>query len=143
MNLHGRSSLDPRWTRHHNRVVRGFMLAKIKVVRKNPNVELRRDPVTKKYIGQFETIVEETWARIQPYGIMGDRVVAQDPTGRRLMRVQVENLALDIELDDVIHILESPADEQLVDYTMQVRSAVGSSNSWIRDLVCEMDLKGS
>lgn len=142
MPLNSRSSLDPRWTRHHRKPVVGFMVATIKVTRKDPFGELTYNPVTRQYGGVFDTIYIGK-ARIQPYGIIGDQIVAQDPTGRRLMRVQLKDLQTGINLDDTIQIIDSPNDPELLGFSLEVRGTIGSSNSWVTDLVCEANLKWS
>lgn len=116
------------------------MLAKVRVFRKNPGVKPTYDPATKTWAGDFEEIYVGN-ARIQPYGITGDVVVAQDPTGRRLMRVQVEDKITGINIDDMLEVTYCEDNPELELYTMEVRSAISSSNSWVTDLVCEADLK--
>ena len=146
MKLYARGALDPRWTTHHLPVVASFMLATIKVVRKLPSTESARpvyDPVTKTWSGTFDTVIDNVQARIQPYGIIGDMVDGQDTTGRRLMRVQIESKETSIHLDDQIIILSSPENPELEDYVLEVRGAIGSSNQWVTDLVCEANLKAN
>lgn len=142
MNLNSRSSLDPRWTKHHVSVPRGFMIADIKVIRKSgdPTVRPVYDPATRTWSGTFTTIFEGK-ARVQPYGIIGDQIVAQDTTGRRLMRVQIESKGTSIQLDDMLEIVSSMDDPELANYNLEVRGAIGSSNAWLTDLVCEANLK--
>lgn len=140
MYLNSRSSLDPRWTTHEVPVVRGFMLATIKVVRKMPDVEPTYDQATGLWTGHFVDVWSGK-ARVQPYGIIGDQIVAQDPTGRRLMRVQIEQKNTGITLDDMLYVISSPEDPELTNFTMEVRGSIGSSNSWVTDLVCEANLK--
>jgi len=135
-----RTSLDPRWTRNQTSVAVGFMVATVRVIRKDPNVKAIYDPVTKTWAGGF-TEVFVGKARIQPYGITGDQIVGQDPTGRRLMRVQVESKLTLINIDDMLEVIDSPANPELTLFTMEVRSTISSSNSWLSDLVCEADLK--
>lgn len=144
MKLMSRSAIDPRWTRHHTPVAASFMLATIKVIRKLPSTEaprLQYDPDTGTYSGQFITVLEGINARIQPYGIIGDMVVGQDTTGRRLMRVQIENVETSIHLDDIIIVTDVGDNPELTAYTMEVRGAISSSNAWLTDLVCEANLK--
>lgn len=143
MALNARTSLDPRWTRHHTPVVTGFMLATIRVIRKLPiDGELTYNKDLRKYEGgQFETIVENIQARIQPFGIIGDMVVGQDPTSRRLMRVQIENVQTGINLDDQLFVTDCPDNPDLTGYMLEVRGAISSSNAWLTDLVCEADNK--
>lgn len=140
MNLNGRSSLDPRWTKHHTPVVAGFMLATINVVRKvaGQNVSYNQD--TKTYDAAV-TPVYTGLARIQPFGIIGDMVVGQDTTSRRLMRVQIDNLETGINVDDIINITSSPDAPELVTFRLEVRGTISSSNAWVTDLVCEADTK--
>lgn len=142
MPLNSRSALDPRWTRHHVKPVVGFMVATVKVTRKDPFAELTYNPITRQYSGTFQTIFVGK-ARVQPYGIIGDQIVAQDPTGRRLMRVQIAELQTGINLDDMVEIIESPNDPELTGFSLEVRGTIGSSNSWVTDLVCEANLKWS
>jgi hypothetical protein len=145
MNLNGRASLDPRWTTHHVGAVEGFMLATIKVTRKLPSTA-GATPVynqaTKTWSGgTFTTVLDNTPARIQFYGLGGDNVVGQDTTSRRLMRVQITDKTSDVNVDDIVTILTCPDDPMLTKYQLEVRGAIGSSNSWIRELTCEADLK--
>ncbi len=144
MHLLGRSSLDPRWTTHHVPVVVGFMLATITVIRKDPDavVTYNQGAGTYSYSGgNVDTIITDTQARIQPYGIIGDQVVGQDTTGRRLMRVQIETKSSGVKLDDMIIVTACPDDPELTNFTLEVRGSIGSSNSWVTDLVCEANLK--
>lgn len=142
MGLNARASLDPRWTTHHVRVVEGFMLASIKVVRKvTIGGEAVYDRATKTYSNiTFETVFTGK-ARIQPYGISGDQIVGQDLTARRLMRVQIADVVTGIEVDDMVYVTDSPGAPELVDYQLDVRGAVSSSNQWVTDLVCEANMK--
>jgi hypothetical protein len=143
MNVYGRGALDPRWTRHHTDVVASFMLATIKVIRKIPGASLVYNQETQTYTGGFETVLENVKARIQPYGIIGDMVVGQDTTGRRLLRVQMEGVQSAVHLDDMLIVTASPEAPELMDYTIEVRGAISSSNPWVTDLVCEADLKAA
>jgi hypothetical protein len=145
VNLMSRGALDPRWTRHHTPVAASFMLATIDVVRKTPSTEATR-PTYNQATGKwsttsFETVVSNVKARIQPFGIMGDMVVGQDTTGRRLMRVQIEDIDTGIHLDDIIIVKTCPDNPELTKYTIEVRGAISSSNAWLTDLVCEADMK--
>lgn len=144
MGLNSRASLDPRWSRHHTPVAVGFMRATIKVIRKLPNDgELKYDYGTGQYTADFITVVDQIAARIQPFGIIGDMVVGQDSTSRRLMRVQIENVQTGINLDDHVVVLDCPDNPELLGYTFEVRGSVTSSNAWLTDLVVEADAKRS
>lgn len=145
MKLYSRGALDPRWTRHHTPVAADFMLATIKVIRKNPTTTGVRpvyDQATETWTTDaFEEILVDTPARVQPYGIIGDMVVGQDTTGRRLMRVQIENVETAVHMDDIVIVTACPDNPELTKYTLEVRGAISSSNAWLTDLVCEADLK--
>lgn len=161
MKLMSRGALDPRWTRHHTPVAASFMLATIKVIRKAPTtagVRPTYDPVTQtwqtngsgfgeQFVDEFEdgnvfaTILDNVSARVQPYGIIGDMVVGQDTTGRRLIRVQIENVETAIHVDDIVIVKFCKDNPELTKYTIEVRGALGSSNEWLTDLVCEADVK--
>jgi hypothetical protein len=141
MNLNSRSSLDPRWTTHHVKVAVGFMLASIRVIRKDPDAVQTYDQNTGLWSTDGFTVVFVGMARIQPYGIIGDQIVGQDATGRRLMRVQIESKDTGINLDDMLIVDSCPDDPELELFSMEVRGSIGSSNAWVTDLVCEADLK--
>lgn len=140
-----RTSLDPRWTRHHTPVASGFMLATVKVIRKLPSTQVAEptyDQTTGKWsTAQFETVLTDTKARLQPYGITGDMVVGQDTTSRRLIRVQIESVTTGIRIDDILIVTACEAFPDLLGYTHEVRNAIASSNAWLTDLVCETDAK--
>lgn len=140
MNLNKRPSIDPRWTTHHTPVVAGFMLAEISVTRKIAGAEVIYQPATRTYLGTFENVYQGR-ARIQPFGIIGDMVVGQDTTSRRLMRIQIDNLNTGINVDDMVRVTACPADPELMLFNIEVRGSIGSSNSWVTDLVCEADVK--
>lgn len=139
MNLNSRSALDPRWTKHHVPVAVSFMLATIRVIRKGTG-QLAYNQSTGTWTGQF-TEVFVGQARIQPYGIIRDELVAQDQTGRRLVRVQIENLSSNIQADDIITVTESVDSPELVHFMLDVRETITSSNPWTTDLVCEANVK--
>lgn len=146
MNVYGRGALDPRWTTHHTPVVASFMLATVRIVRKKTTVQgaqLVYDQTTGTYNtgGMFDTILDSTPARIQPYGNTADVVVAQDTTGRKLTRVQIEQKITGVHLDDMIIVEASPENPELAAYTMEVRGVLSSSNAWLTDIVAEANLK--
>lgn len=141
MGLNSRKPLDPRWTTHHISVPVGFMEARVRVIRKLPNSPRAYDQTTGTWNLDGFVLVFVGLARIQPYGIIGDQLVAQDATGRRLMRVQVKDKTTGIELDDMLLIDSAPDNPELTGYALEIRGAIGSSNAWVTDLVCEADLK--
>jgi len=141
MGANARAALDPRWTRHFKGVTSSFQVAKIRVTRRTLSDTLVYNQQTSQYETGGVVTVWEGMARVQPYGIIGDVIDAQDTTGRRLMRVQIQDMSAGITLDDTINILTCDNDPELCLYQLEVRGAIGSSNSWLRDLVCEANLK--
>lgn len=140
MNLNGRSSLDPRWVTHHVSVVEGFMLATVKIVRLDKTAEPVYNYTTKTYTAPTITVFEGK-ARVQPFGIMGDMVVGQDTTSRRLVHVEIASKETDANVDDILYITDCPEAPELRDYTLEVRGSVMASNAWVTRLVCEADTK--
>lgn len=123
------------------------MLATIKVVRKTPTTAAAApvyNPATRTWSGgTFTTIADNVKARIQPYGIIGDITVGQDTTGRRLIRVQIENTVTGIQPDDHLIVTSCPDNSELTGYLFEVRGALASSNAWHTELVCEADVKAN
>lgn len=141
--VNSRTSLDPRWTRHNTPVAAGFMIATITIKRKLPEQPaLKYDSATGKYTGGlFETVVTSVKARIQPFGVIGDMVVGQDTTSRRLMRFQIENVETGINQDDMIEVLECKDNPELKTFSFEVRGTISSSNAWLTDIIAEADTK--
>lgn len=141
MNVNGRSSLDPRWVDHNRSVVRGFMIADIKIVRLDPNgPKPVWNPATKSWTKTVASVWEGK-ARVQPFGIMGDMVVGQDTTSRRLVNVQVDDKETGVQVDDTLYIVNCPTAPELETYALEVRGSVMSSNAWVTTIVCEADTK--
>lgn len=141
MGLNRRSPLDPRWQKHHTSVPEGFMTAEIRIVRKLNTKKVTYNQETGKYDSDSVELIFEGKARIQPYGIIGDTLVAQDTTGRRLMRVQVPGLLTGITLDDMLSVTRCDSNPDLTTYSMEIRGAIGSTQAWLTDLVVEANLK--
>lgn len=119
------------------------MLATVTVKRKLPvDGAIDYDFTTGTYGGgQFEDVVVGVKARIQPFGIIGDMIVGQDATSRRLMRIQIENVQTGINIDDHVVVTDCPDNPELLNYTIEVRGAISSSNAWLTDLVAEANTK--
>ncbi len=141
MNLNSRSSLDPRWTDHHRSVAAGFMIADIKIVRLDPNASKPTWNAATKSWDRTVITVWEGKARVQPFGIMGDMVVGQDTTSRRLINVQVDDKETGANVDDTLYVTNCPTAPELEDYVLEVRGLVMSSNAWVTTIVCEADTK--
>lgn len=124
------------------------MIATITVIRKLPTTEAipaTYNQATETWVPgtSIHTIVKDVSARIQPYGIMGDMVVGQDTTGRRLIRVQIADRETGIHADDMLMVTHCADNPELKSYTFEIRGVVSSSNAWLTDIVAEADVKGA
>lgn len=142
MGINARSSLDPRWVTHHTRTIDGFKNCTVLIVRRDQDAE----PVYNKSTRTYTNVGDEVYtgrARIQPYGINLDLELANDPTARRLVLVQIEGKNLDIRTDDLLSVLTVDAgnNDDLIQYRYDIRGSIGSSLEWGTNLVCEANLK--
>lgn len=150
MSLNARRSLDARWLQHHSIVAKGFMIVQV-TLHRVLNGRAEWDPVT----GDVENNFEQIWtgqARVQPNKDWRVRHVesAVDPQLVQYARIQIPitegNKPPLIETDDVIFVLPpDPAstwrhDEDLTRYTFRVKNAMNSSNLWLRNLLCAVDM---
>ena len=140
MGINARRSLDPRWVDHHTRTIDGFKNCTVQITRRNLNVPIEYDPDTKEYTNAY-TVVYTGQARIQPYGINLDLEVANDPTARRLVLVQITGKNLGIETDDMLTVTAAENNTDLMLYKYDVRGSLGSSMEWGTNLVTEANLK--
>ena len=74
---------------------------------------------------------------------MGNMVVGQDTTGRRLIRVQITDRETGVHADDMLIVTLCPDNPELTKYTFEVRGVVSSSNAWLTDIVAEADVKAN
>jgi hypothetical protein len=142
MGINSRKSLHPRWTTHHIRTIDGFKNCMVKIMRPNPDAEMIYDPVTRTY-NNTSTVVYEGRARMQPYGINLDLEVANDPTARRLVLFQLEGKGLEINNDDMLQVVSTENNPDIMNYQYDIRGSIGSSLEWGTNLVCEANLKMS
>jgi hypothetical protein len=140
MGINARASLHPRWSGHNVRTIDGFKTCEVRITRRLPNTAVTYNPATKTY-NDPNTLVYEGVARMQPYGINEDIEVGLDPTARRLMLVQVQGKNLEINNDDVLEVISSPNNTDLLNYRYDVRGSIGSSVEWGTNLVVEVNLK--
>lgn len=140
-----RTALHPLWTKHHTSVAVAFMLGNAIFYRKAHGINTAvYNPVTRKWDGGREKIWEGK-IRLQPFGLAGDQMVAQDPTGRRVYRAQIETRESGIQVDDQMYLTEIEFDSapEMLNYVGEVRSTVTSTNSWLTDMTIEFDVKSS
>lgn len=143
MGINNRGPFHPAWAKTNGDVAAGFMTATIKVIRRKSDEVSTYNFQSGSWsvANDFEVIIENIKARVQPYGIIGDMTVAQDPTSRRLIRIQVRELETGINQDDMIYVTDCPGAPELAEFVYEVRGTVGSSNPWLTDIVCETNTK--
>lgn len=150
MSLNRRRSLDPRWLTHHRSVPAGFMLATITINRVS-------DPLaawTPQNQGQVGTL-DQLWrgqARIQSNKDWRVRHVdsANDPQMVQFVRIQIPlkagNPPPSLHTADMIYAEPPDPDSSwehardLSRYTYYVRNQLSSSNEWVRNILCAVDL---
>jgi hypothetical protein len=156
MALMNRRSMDPRWVYASRKVPSGFMEATIEIFRPAPqNSEPVFDPETGTWSGGPVTYLFRGRARVQPNKDWRarNREFAREETAEHAVRVQVEFGSNTIEgsdgvlpefrLGDRIRVTSSPHDTALEDYIFTVRNPTSSSNAWLRNLLCDVDLGAS
>lgn len=155
--LNSRRSLDPRWIVHHRSVPEGYMIVSI-VVERIFGVPVW-DPETNELVEGSG--LEEIWrgrARVQANKDWRVRNIAtaSDPQQVHYVRVQIplrkDNIPPHFHTQDIIRVLEpeDPSsqwgelfDEDLLNYTLRVRNPLNSSNPWVRNILCVVDLSES
>jgi len=109
-------------------------------MRRNQTASVTYDPATKTYSNPNTVIYDNLAARIQPYGINLDINIANDPTSRRLVLVQLSQPGLLINNDDVLEVISS-VNADLDNYRYDIRGSIASDMEWGTNLVCEVNLK--
>ena len=154
--LRGRGTLDPRYFRHATPVIEGDMTAHIVILRPHDGTE---EPFWDKDLEQWlmpdNDPIWEGMARIQPNKDWRarNREFAREETAEHAVRVQVEfgsntidgsdGVLPEFRLGDRVRVLSSPHDNALEDYIFTVRNPISSSNAWLRNLLCDVDLGAS
>lgn len=151
MSLNRRRPIDPRWLTHHRPVAQGFMLARVTLNRVV-------DPLhawTPQNQGDLDGNLEALWsgrARVQSNKDWRVRHVdgASDPQMVHFVRIQIP---LDVDspppavfVGDIIHVHPPDPDStweharDLSRYTYYVRNPLTSSNEWVRNILCGVDV---
>lgn len=151
MALNARRAIDPRWLTHHRRTAEGFMLRTIEIyVQDSPAAGW--DPATNELIGGTRTMIWDGRARVQGNKDWRARSVlaAGDPQMVHYVRVQIpftkDGPVPHIPVDAIIEVKAADPDsnwrhdDDLGAYTLRVRNTVNSSNPWVRNLLCGVDV---
>lgn len=153
MALMTRRSMDPRWVYASRKVPSGFMEAIVEIFRPAAQDD---DPIfnpdTGEWTGGQPTYLFQGRARVQPNKDWRarNREFAREETAEHAVRVQVEfgSNTLDgsdgalpeFRIGDRVKVTYSPHDEALKDYLFTIRNPISSSNAWLRNLLCDVDL---
>lgn len=151
MSLNARRALDARWLQHHSIVPKGFMIAQISIHRV-VNGRAEWDPATGDVVGPNSEFVWTGQARVQDNKDWRARNVeaGTDPQMVQYARIQIpitpDNRPPIIEVNDIIYVLPPDPestwrhDPDLSRYTFHVRNSMNSSNPWLRNLLCGVDM---
>lgn len=143
MPLNTRRSMDPRFPLHHRSVAEGFMAATIQIFRRTGDetditwsVETGGNvpAMDTLYIGQARLQHNKDWrARF--------RDAASDPVVQQAIRVQIPlSDCPPVNTSDIIKVLDAPYDRSLEQYTLHVRNSLNSSNAWVHNILCDVDM---
>lgn len=156
MALMNRRSVDPRWMYASRKVPSGLMEAIIEIFRPAPqDSEPVFDPTTGTWSGGAPLYLFRGNARVQPNKDWRarNREFAREETAEHAVRVQVEfgsnkidgsdGVLPEFRLGDRVRVISSPHDTALQDYIFTVRNPISSSNAWLRNLLCDVDLGAS
>lgn len=148
-----RRSLDPRWSWHQRSVPTGHMNAVCEIFRRTGDVNSYGwDPgtggltspgeggatefpdVALLYRGQTRAANNKDWrARV--------RTSHGDSGTVHAVRFQVpERTCPPIHAHDIVRVVDSSPDQELTHYIFHVRNMMMSSNAWLRNLLCDVDV---
>lgn len=150
--LLGRRALDARWAWHQRSVPGGHMTSVCEIFRRSGDVNdygwdaatggltvLGEDDVDWPamrllYRGQARVATNKDWrARV--------RTSRSDTGTVHAMRVQVPiRTCPPIHAHDVVRVVSNQPDMELTHYIFHVRNMMMSSNAWLRNLLCDVDV---
>lgn len=151
--LNRRRALDPRWPWHQRSAAIGHMSVEVEIFRRpGQGNDYGFDPVSGMltipdgqggvkfpelillYRGRARVANNKDWrARL--------RTSRGDMGTLHALRVQVPiRTCPPIHANDLIRAVDSPADPELCHYILHVRNPLMSSGSWVRNLLCDVDV---
>lgn len=148
--LNTRTAMDSRWPWHHRSVPIGWMNVTVEIFRRLGDAgEYGYDPVT----GSLTGPGGEDWPDIaliyrgKARGVQNKDWRARPRTSRgesgtlHAARFQVEErLCPPVHAHDVLRVVSCPADTELLHFVFHVRNPLMSSNMWVRNLLCDVDV---
>lgn len=147
--LNSRRAMHPKWPYHQRSVPTGWMNATIEVFRRpRPATDYGFDPVTGQltdgsgglptptliYRGQARAATNKDWrARV--------RTQRGDSGTVHAVRFQIPLAnTFPVYAHDIVRTVECEPEPQLCDYLFHVRNPMTSSNGWLRNLLCDVDV---
>ncbi|MER6605787.1 DUF6093 family protein [Streptomyces sp. NPDC000927] len=151
--LLSRRALDPRWPWHQRSAAIGHMNIVVEVFRRSGDVNdygfdlltgglTEPDGAGRKayakmcllYRGQARGVENKDWrARV--------RTGQGDSGTNHAVRFQIPiRLCPPVHAHDVIRVVSSPPNSEMMHFIFHVRTAMPSGNSWIRNLLCDVDV---
>lgn len=148
--LHTRRSLDPRWPWHQRSVPIGMMNSVCEIFRRTGDADAYGFDITTGglmdtstnsypqmvllYRGQVRAATNKDWrARV--------RTIRGDSGTVHAVRFQVPiRECPPIHAHDVLRVVFSAPDQELTHFIFHVRNLMMSSNAWIRNLLCDVDV---
>jgi len=148
--LHTRRSMDPRWPWHQRSVPIGMMNAVCEIFRRSGDSGDYGYDITTGglmdtstgaypqmillYRGQVRSASNKDWrSRV--------RTSRGDSGTLHAMRFQVpERLCPPIHAHDVLRVVSASPDMELTHFIFHVRNPMSSSNMWVRNLLCDVDV---
>lgn len=142
--LNNRRALDPRWVWHHRSVPITHMNAVCEIFRRVGDANgYGYDPATGGlsntgmallYRGPVRAASNKDWrARV--------KTIRGDSGNVHAVRFQVPiRMSPPIHAHDLIRVIDSPGDQELTHYLFHVRNMMMSSNNWVRNALCDVDV---
>lgn len=147
MALNSRHPVDPRWIQHNMSPASALHFAEIEIF--NPAASEATYNATTNAWTSAREIVWTGKARLQPVRSASNRANTLNPTSIREIEVFIAMTGNTLEghvgeMPEIrtgyqIFVTDSPFDETLKNFVLNVRSSMNSSNPWEKMLYCESD----
>lgn len=142
--LMNRRTMDARWPWHQRSVPIGAMNAVIEVFRRVGDANtFGYDPATGGlsntglallYRGQARGAANKDWrARV--------KTIRSDSAITHAVRFQIpQKLCPPVHAHDLLRVIDCPPDQELTHFVFHVRNMIPSSNMWVRNALCDVDV---
>lgn len=145
-----RNGQDPRWSWHQRSVPEGHMNAVVEIFRRSGSADtygfdLRTGDLMDTATGQYPEMIllyrgpgrgvtNKDWRSRQ-------KTVRGDSGTQHAVRFQVpEKTCPPIHTHDVLRVVSCPPNEEIRHFIFHVRNPSGSTNAWLRNLLCDVDV---